>query len=64
MEELEGLLELNKSEGIYIDIGAMAVVKNIKRSQGQFTIGAEFQDITKAFLMPLMQFLFSIEDFA
>lgn len=50
--------------GVADEIGAMASVKNIKRAQGQFTIGAEFQDMTKAFLMPLIQFLFSIEDFS
>lgn len=50
--------------GVSDEIGAMAVVKNIKRAQGQFAIGVEFQDVTKAFLMPLMQFLFSIEDFS
>jgi len=49
--------------GVADEIGAMAVVKNIKRAQGQFTIGVEFQDVTKPFLMPLIQFLFSIEDF-
>jgi hypothetical protein len=53
-----------KFPGVADEIGAMACVKNIKRAQGQFTIGAEFQDMTKAFLMPLMQFLFSIEDFS
>ncbi len=50
--------------GVADEIGAMACVKNIKREQGQLTIGAEFQDITKAFLLPLMHFLYSIEDFA
>jgi hypothetical protein len=49
--------------GVAEEMGTLAVVKNIKRSQGQFTIGTEFQDVTKAFLMPLMQFLISIEDF-
>ncbi len=50
--------------GIADEVGAMACVKNIRRAQGQLTIGAKFQDTTKAFLTPLMHFLYSIEDFS
>ena len=49
--------------GVADEIGAMAVVRNVKRAQGQLFIGVEFQDITKSFLMALMHFLYSIEDF-
>jgi len=49
--------------GVADEIGAMACVRNVKREQGQLSIGVEFQDITKAFLMALMHFLYSIEDF-
>ncbi len=45
------------------ETGAMACVRNVRREQGQLTVGAEFQDITKTFLNPLMHFLYSIEDF-
>ncbi|MBU1341991.1 MAG: flagellar brake protein [Proteobacteria bacterium] len=50
--------------GVSDEIGAMACVRNVRREKGQLSIGAEFQDITKAFLTPLMHFLFSIEDFS
>ncbi len=49
--------------GVSVEVGAMACVRNVKRDQGQLSIGAEFQDITEAFLTPLMHFLYSIEDF-
>ncbi len=49
--------------GVSDEVGAMACVRNVKRDQGQLSIGAEFQDITEAFLTPLMHFLYSIEDF-
>jgi len=50
--------------GVSEEIGAMACVRNVTREQGQLSIGAEFQNITKAFLTPLMHFLYAIEDFA
>lgn len=50
--------------GVSDEIGAMACVRNVTREQGQLSIGAAFQDITKAFLTPLMHFLYSIEDFS
>lgn len=46
------------------EIGCMACVRNVAREKGQLSVGAEFTDITDAFLTPLMHFLFSIEDFA
>jgi hypothetical protein len=49
--------------GFADEIGAMARVRNVRREKGQLSIGAEFQDMTKSFLTPLMHFLFSIEDF-
>lgn len=49
--------------GVSEEIGAMACVRNVRREQGQISVGAEFQDITKSFLTPLMHFLYSIEDF-
>jgi hypothetical protein len=52
-----------KFPGVADEIGVMARVRNVAREQGQLSIGAEFQDITKTFLTPLMHFLFSIEDF-
>jgi len=52
-----------KFPGVADEIGALACVKNIKRVKDRLTIGAEFQDLTKAFLTPLMHFLYSIEDF-
>ena len=45
------------------EVGAMAVVRNVRREQGQLSIGAKFQDVTKTFLTPLMHFLYAIEDF-
>ena len=45
------------------EIGALACVRNVRREQDQLLVGAEFQDITKNFLNPLMHFLYSIEDF-
>lgn len=49
--------------GVSDEIGAMACVRNVSREKEQLLIGAEFQDLTKTFLNPLMHFLFSIEDF-
>ncbi len=49
--------------GVAEEIGVMACVRNVKRVQGELSIGAEFQDITKTFLTALMHFLYSIEDF-
>jgi len=49
--------------GIADEMVSMAHVKNIKRVQGQLTIGAEFQTLTKTFSTALMHFLYSIEDF-
>lgn len=46
------------------EVGCMACVRNVAREKGQLSIGAEFQDITRTFLDPLMHFLYSIEDFA
>ena len=45
------------------EVGALSVVRNVRREQGQLSIGTEFQDVSKAFLNPLMHFLYSIEDF-
>ena len=50
--------------GVSDEMGAMACVRNVSREKGQLSIGAEFQDITKTFLTPLMHFLYSIEDFS
>lgn len=52
-----------KFPGVADEIGAMACVRNVRREKGQLSVGAEFQDITKTFLTPLMHFLYSIEDF-
>lgn len=49
--------------GVSEEIGAMALVRNASREKEQLIIGAEFEDPSKAFLNPLMHFLFSIEDF-
>ncbi len=49
--------------GVADELGAMACVRNVKRTQGQLSIGVEFQDSTKSFLTALMHFLYSIEDF-
>jgi hypothetical protein len=49
--------------GIANEIGAMAIVRNVKREQKQISVGTRFQDITKEFLNPLMHFLFSIEGY-
>ncbi len=49
--------------GVSDEIGAMAIVRNVSREKNQLVVGAEFQDISKSFLTPLMHFLFSIEDF-
>ncbi|MCK5164386.1 MAG: flagellar brake protein [Desulfobacula sp.] len=49
--------------GVSDEVGVMACVRNVRREKGQLSVGAEFQDITTAFLTPLMHFLFSIEDF-
>ncbi len=49
--------------GVADEMGAMACVRNVRREKGQLSIGAEFQDMPKTFLTPLMHFLFSIEDF-
>lgn len=48
--------------GVADEIGVMACVRRIKKENGQFSIGVEFQDITKPFLTALMHFLYSIED--
>ncbi len=50
--------------GITDEVGCMACVRNVSRERGQLSIGAEFEDITKTFMDPLMHFLYSIEDFA
>lgn len=52
-----------KFPGISEEVGALSVVRNVKREQGQLSIGIEYQNISKAFLTPLMHFLYSIEDF-
>jgi c-di-GMP-binding flagellar brake protein YcgR len=49
--------------GVSDEIGVMACVRNVTKEQGQFSIGLEFQDMTNTFLAPLVQFLYSIEDF-
>ncbi len=49
--------------GISEEIGALAIVRNVKREQKQISVGTKFQDMTKTFLNPLMHFLFSIEGF-
>ncbi|OGR35130.1 MAG: hypothetical protein A3J80_03255 [Desulfobacula sp. RIFOXYB2_FULL_45_6] len=46
------------------EVGVLSVVRNVRREQDQLSIGTEFQDISKAFLNPLMHFLYSIEDFS
>nr|WP_320191496.1 flagellar brake protein [uncultured Desulfobacter sp.] len=46
--------------GVAEEIGAMACVRNVRREQGEISIGAELQDVTKDFLTPLMNFLHSI----
>ncbi len=50
--------------GLSEEAGVLAVVRNVRREQGQLSIGTEFQSIPKAFLTPLMHFLYSIEDFS
>ena len=50
--------------GMSEEVGALAVVRNVRRKQGQLSIGTEFQNISKTFLTPLMHFLYSIEDFS
>ncbi len=50
--------------GVLDEIGTMARVRNVSREKDQLLVGAEFQDANKAFLNPLMHFLFSIEDFS
>ena len=50
--------------GVPDEIGVMACVRNVSREHGQLSVGAEFQDINKTFLTPLMHFLYSIEDFS
>jgi len=49
--------------GVSEEIGAMAKVRNVSREKEQLLVGAEFQELSKTFLNPLMHFLFSIEDF-
>lgn len=49
--------------GVSDEIGALAVVKNMKREKGQLSIGTKFEDITQTFSTSLMHFLYSIEDF-
>ena len=46
------------------EVGVLAGVRNVRREQGQLSVGTEFQDVSKAFLTPLMHFLYSIEDFS
>ena len=50
--------------GMSEEVGALSVVRNVRREQGQLSIGTEFQNISKTFLTPLMHFLYSIEDFS
>ncbi|OFZ54244.1 MAG: hypothetical protein A2328_03155 [Bdellovibrionales bacterium RIFOXYB2_FULL_36_6] len=50
--------------GMSEEVGALSVVRNVRREQGQLSIGIEFQNISKTFLTPLMHFLYSIEDFS
>lgn len=50
--------------GVQDEVGAMACVRNVRREKGKLSVGVEFQDLSKAFLNPLMHFLYSIEDFA
>ena len=52
-----------KFPGFSEETGAMACVRNVRREGGTLSIGAEFQDTTQEFLMPLMHFLLSIEGF-
>ena len=49
--------------GVSDETGAMARVRNVSRDKDQLLVGAEFQEISKTFLTPLMHFMFSIEDF-
>lgn len=49
--------------GVTDELGVMACVRNVSREKGRLNIGAQFQDVTKSFLTPLMHFLYSIEDF-
>lgn len=46
------------------EAGVLAVVRNVRREQGQLSVGTEFQDVSKTFMSPLMHFLYSIEDFS
>lgn len=50
--------------GVSGEVGAMGVVRNVRREQGQLSIGVEFQNISKSFITLLMHFLFSIEEFS
>ncbi len=50
--------------GISDEVGAMACVRNVSREQNKLSVGVQFQDITKAFLSPMMHYLYSIEDFS
>jgi hypothetical protein len=49
--------------GVSEEVGAMAVVRNVRREQEKLSVGVQFQDVTRTFLTPLMHFLYSIEDF-
>lgn len=49
--------------GMTEEVGALSIVRNVRREQGQLSIGIEYQNISKAFLTPLMHFLFTIEEF-
>ncbi len=50
--------------GLSEEVGALAIVRNVRREQGQLSIGTEFQNVSKTFLTPLMHFLYSIENFS
>ena len=52
-----------KFPGVASEVGALAVVRNIKREKNILSIGAAFQDLNSDFLTPLMRYLFDIEDF-
>ncbi len=49
--------------GVSDETGAMACVRNVRREGSTLSIGAEFQDPTQEFMVPLMHFLLSIEGF-
>ncbi len=45
------------------EVGALAVVRNVRREKDRLSVGTEFQNLTRTFLTPMMHYLFSIEDF-